>query len=137
MTVTAASWWALFRSRHLAYRLLLMLGVGVHAIGIHLLATVLPSVVAEIGGAAFYAWATMLYTMASIMGTACGGLVRARLNLRRGYVASALIVLVGWLGCAVAPQITVLLASRAIQGVGSGLLVALAYNMVSEFYAET
>jgi MFS family permease len=136
MTVTAASWWALFRGRHLAYTLLLTLGVGVHAIGIHLLATVLPSVVAEIGGAAFYAWATMLYTMASIMGTACGGLVRARLNLRRGYVAGALIVLVGWLGCAVAPHIVVLLAARAIQGVGSGLLVALAYSMVSEFYAE-
>jgi predicted MFS family arabinose efflux permease len=137
MTVTAASWSALFRGRHLAYTLLLTLGVGVHAIGIHLVATVLPSVVADIGGAAFYAWATMLYTMASIMGTACGGLVRARLNLRRGYVAGALVVLVGWLGCAVAPHTVVLLTARAIQGVGSGLLIALAYSMVSEFYVET
>jgi Major Facilitator Superfamily len=136
MTVTAASWSALFRGRHLAYTLLLTLGVGVHAIGIHLVATVLPSVVADIGGAAFYAWATMLYTMASIMGTACGGLVRARLNLRRGYVAGALVVLVGWLGCAVAPHTVVLLTARAIQGVGSGLLIALAYSMVSEFYVE-
>jgi MFS family permease len=136
MTVTAASWSALFRGRHLAYTLLLTLGVGVHAFGMHLVATVLPSVVADIGGTAFYAWATMLYIMASIMGTACGGLVRARLDLRRGYVAGASVVLFGWFGCAVAPHIAVLLVARAIQGVGSGLLVALAYSMVSEFYPE-
>jgi MFS family permease len=136
MTGSTASWSALFHGRHLAYTLLLSLGVGVHAFGIHLVATVLPSVVADIGGAAFYAWATMLYIMASIMGTACGGLVRARLDLRHGYVAGALVVLCGWFGCAVAPHIAVLLAARAIQGVGSGLLVALAYSMVSEFYAE-
>jgi hypothetical protein len=36
-------------------------------------------VVADIGGAAFYTWATMLYVVASILGTACGGFIRARL----------------------------------------------------------
>jgi MFS family permease len=137
MTVTAASWSALFHGRHLAYTALLTLGVGVHAIGIHLVATVLPSVVADLGGAAFYTWATMLYTVASIMGTAGGGLFKAVLGLRRGYLIGVLAELVGWAGCAVAPHIAVLLLARAIQGFGSGLLVALAYSMVSEFYAET
>jgi MFS family permease len=136
MTKTSASWSTLFRGPHLVHTVLLTLGVGVHAIGIHLIATVLPSVVADIGGAAFYAWATMLYTMASIIGTACGGLAKAALDLRRGYFAGVLIVLAGWAGCAVAPHISVLLIARAIQGFGSGLLVALAYGMVSEFYTE-
>src|SRR5262245_24121647 len=114
MTVTGASWAALFRGRSLAYTSLLTLGVGVHAFGMHLVATVLPSVVADIGGAPFYAWATMLYIMASIMGTACGGQFRARLDLRRGYVSGTLILLTGCLGCAVAPHIAVLLAARFI-----------------------
>ena len=135
-TMSAASWSALLlHGRHLAYTVL-TLGVGVHAVGIHLLATVLPSVVADLGGAAFYTWATML-TIASIMGTACGGLLKAMLNLRRGYMVGVLVELAGWAGCAVAPHIAVLLLARAIQGFGSGLLVALAYSMVSEFYAET
>ena len=116
MTVTAASWSALFRGRQLAYTLLLTLGVGVHAIGIHLVATVLPSVW-PISAARILCMGNHAYTMASIMGTACGGLVRARLNLRRGYVAGAPVVLVGWLGCAVAPHTVVLLTARAIQGV--------------------
>ena len=44
------------------------------------------SIVADLGGAAFYAWATLLYTIASIISTVCGGLVTARLDLRRGYL---------------------------------------------------
>jgi MFS family permease len=134
---STASWSTLFHGRHLAYTALLTLGVGVHAVGIHLVATVLPSVVADLGGASFYTWATMLYTIASIMGTACGGLFKALLNLRRGYMVGVLVELFAWTGCAVAPHISVLLLARAIQGFGSGLLVALAYSMVSEFYAET
>jgi MFS family permease len=136
MTASAASWSALVRGRHLAYTVLLSLGVGVHAFGIHLVATVLPSVVAEIGGTAFYAWATMFYMMASIMGTASGGVLRVRLDLRHGYLIGVLVVLIGTAGCAVAPQMAVLLLARALQGFGSGLLVALAYGMINEFYAE-
>jgi MFS family permease len=136
MTTTSASWSTVFRGPHLAYTALLTLGVGVYAIGIHLIGTVLPSVVADIGGAAFYAWATMLFTMASIIGTVCGGLVRGMLDLRRGYLVGVLVVLAGWAGCGVAPHISAFLIARAIQGFGSGLLVALAYSMVSEFYPE-
>jgi MFS family permease len=137
LTVSAASWSALFHGRHLAYLVLLSLGVGVHAVGIHLVATVLPSVVADLGGAAFYTWATMLYIIASIIGTACGAPFKARLDLRRGYIVGVLVELVAWAGCALAPHIAVLLLARAIQGFGSGLLVALAYSMVSEVYTET
>ena len=136
LTVGAASWSTLFHGRALVYTVLLTLGVGVHAVGIHLVGTVLPSVVADLGGAAFYTWATMLYTIASIVGTACGGPFRARLNLRRGYVVGVLVELVAWAGCAAAPHIAVLLLARAMQGFGSGLLVALAYSMVSEFYTQ-
>jgi MFS family permease len=137
LTASAASWSALFHGRLLAYTVLLTLGVGVHAVGIHLVATVLPAVAADLGGVAFYTWATMLYTITSIVGTACGGLFQTRMNLRRGYLVGVLVEVVGWAGCAVAPHIAVLLLARAIQGFGSGILVALAYSMVSKFYAES
>lgn len=136
MAMASASWSALFHGGHLAHTLLLTLGIGVHAGGIHMLNTVLPSVVADIGGAAFYAWATMLYTMASIVGAACGGLIKAMLDLRRGYTVGALVFVAGLVGCAVAPHMAVLLIARAVQGIGSGLLVALSYSMVSELYSE-
>src|SRR5215467_1419897 len=90
---SSASWSALWRGRHLVYTLLLTLSIGIHALGMHMLATVLPSIVADLGGAAFYAWATLLYTIASIIGTVCGGLVTVRLDLRRAYLLGALVLL--------------------------------------------
>ena len=136
MAPSSASWSALFCGRRSAYTLLLTLSIGIHAVGLHMLATVLPSIVADLGGAAFYAWATLLYTIASIIGTVCGGLVTARLDLRRGYLVGALVLLGGSLGCATAPHIAVLLLARTLQGLGSGLLAAIAYSMVSELYAD-
>ena len=133
---SAASWSALFHGRHLVYTLLLTLSIGIHALGMHMLGTVLPSIVADLGGAAFYAWATLLYTIASIIGTVCGGLITARLDLRRGYLVGALVLLGGSVGCATAPHIAVLLLARMLQGLGSGLLVAIAYSMVSELYVD-
>jgi MFS family permease len=136
MVMTSASWSALFRGRHLAHTLLLTLGVGVHAMDVFIIATVLPSVVADIGGAAFYTWSTMLYVVASILGTACGGFVRARYDLKGSYTGGALIFLTGSLGCAVAPGMAWLLLARATQGLGGGMLIALSYGMVSELYPE-
>jgi MFS family permease len=95
VALSSASWSALFHGRYLIYTLLLTLSIGVHALGMHMLATVLPSIVADLGGATFYAWATLLYTIASIIGTVCGGLVTARLDLRRGYLVGALVFLGG------------------------------------------
>jgi MFS family permease len=134
--MSSPSWGALFRHGRAGHTLLLTLGVGVHAIDVFIIATVLPSVVADIGGAAFYTWSTMLYVVASILGTAGGGFIRARCDLRRSYTGGALVFLVGSLGCAMAPSMAWLLLARASQGLGGGLLVALSYGMVSELYPD-
>jgi MFS family permease len=76
----------------------------------------------------------MLYVVASILGTASGGLVQATQGMRRGYMGGLLVFLVGSVGCAVAPHMLVLLLARAIQGLGGGVLVALSYGMVSALY---
>ncbi len=52
MALSSASWSALFHGRRLVYTLLLTLSIGIQALGLHMLATVLPSIVAELGGAA-------------------------------------------------------------------------------------
>ncbi len=137
MATAPASWSTLFHGRRLSHTVLLTLSIGVHAIGLFIVSTVFPSVVADLGGAAFYTWSTMLYIIASIMGTACGGLIKARLDLRYGYMLGALIYLAGAVGCALAPHFAVLLVARTFQGVGSGLLIALSYSMISELYDES
>jgi MFS family permease len=130
------SWSMLFQGRRTAHTLLLILGVGIPATGLFIVATVLPSVVADISGAAFYAWPSVLYTTASIIGTASGGFITATLGLRRGYLAGVLVFLVGVVGCAVAPHMLVLAGARTIQGGGGGILVSLSYRIARSLYPE-
>jgi MFS family permease len=132
--MSASAWSSVLHGRLAAVTLLLTLGVGIHAVDVFIVATVLPSIVRDIGGAAFYTWATMLYVVASILGTASGGLVQANQGVRRGYLAGVVVFLVGSVGCAIAPHMLVLLLARATQGLGGGVLVALSYGMISSFY---
>jgi hypothetical protein len=132
----ATSWSMLFHGRRAAHTLLLILGVGVPATNVFIVATILPSVVVDIGGAAFYAWSTILYTVASILGTASGRFIKSTLGLRRGYMLGTLVFLVGSVGCALAPHMLVLVGARTIQGGGGGALVALSYGIVGALYPE-
>lgn len=130
------SWRAPFRGVHALYTLIISLAIGLHAIDVFVVATVLPSVVADIGGAAFYTWSSMLYMVASIIGAASGGRITVSLGNRRGYVAAAGVFLLGTIGCAVAPSMAFLLAARIAQGAGGGLITALSFALIGKLYSE-
>ena len=102
-------WADMFRGMRGVYTVLLNVGIGVHAIDIFVITTVMPAVVAEIGGVEFYAWTTMLYMVGTVMGAASGQYARALFGRRKGYVAAGLIFLAGALGCAAAPNMACLL----------------------------
>src|SRR6476660_371621 len=65
--------------------------IALHAVDVFVISTVMPAVVAEIGGAGFYAWATMVYMVASILGAASAAPLSTRLGARRGYVLAGLL----------------------------------------------
>src|ERR671922_20497 len=130
------SWSMLFQGRRAAHTLLLILGIGVPGTGLFIVTTILPSVVADLGGATFYAWPTALYTVAAILGTASGRFIKATLGFRAGYLAGALVFLMGSVGCALAPHMLALVGARTIQGWGGGVLTGLSYGIVSALYPE-
>jgi hypothetical protein len=132
----ATSWSMLFEGRRAAHTLLLTLAVAVPATNVFIVGAILPSVVADIGGAEFYAWSITLYTVAAILGTASSGFLKATLGLRRGFMAGVLVFLVGSAGCALAPHMLILLGARTIQGGGGGALIALSFSMVGALYPE-
>ncbi len=129
-----AAWRDVLRGKYAVYTLILNLGIGLHAVDVFVVSTIMPAVVREIGGAAFYAWPTMLYMVASIIGAACGGPVRAALGSRKGYVAAAGAFLAGSAGCGLAFDMPSLLAARFVQGLGGGLIIALSMVLVRELY---
>ncbi len=131
---TRVTWADLLGEGRGVYTLILNLGIGLHAIDVFIISTVMPAVVTDIGGEKFYAWSTMLYMVASIIGAASGGPVKSALGPRRGYVLGGMIFLAGSAGCGASPSMAVLLVMRTIQGFGGGLLLAQSMALVSELY---
>lgn len=104
--------------------------VAMHAINVHIVTTVLPSVVQEIGGLEWYAWSTTLFVMASIIGASLSVRVLASLGARKAMAGSLLLFALGTLLCASAPSMPMLLAGRAVQGLGGGTMAALSYMLI-------
>lgn len=124
MESRAYTWADLLREGRAVYTISLTLAVSLHAMDAFMVATVLPSVIREIGGAQFYTWVVMLYMTMSIVGAASGAPIRSLLGTRRGYVAAGLIFLAGTAVASIAMNMGVLLAARAIQGFGVGLIIS-------------
>jgi MFS family permease len=137
MSSPSSSWTALFSGGRGIYVVALNLGIGLHAIDVFVISTVMPAVVRDLGGVAFYAWATMLYMIASIMGAASGNTLRAAVGARNGYSMAGLLFLLGTIGAAAAPTMAALLAARFVQGLGGGLIVSQSMGLIRELFDDS
>lgn len=132
--VPAARWADVLRERHFPVFLLLCFGIWLHAADSLLVATAMPTVVAEIGGAAFLAWATALYVLASIVAGAAAGSAVRRFSIRSAIIGGAVLYGIGCIASALAPDMAVMLFGRALQGAGGGAMVALAYVALERLF---
>ena len=124
----------LLRRGNIAPLLLVNLGVGMHAMIWYMASTVLPSTVADLNAAAFIGWATTVYLVTMILGAVLMAQVKAHWGARLAMLAAGLVVVLGGAVAAMAPSIHQVLAGRALQGLGEGLLVALSYSLVRELF---
>ncbi|WP_248732117.1 MFS transporter [Pseudomonas sp. MWU13-2517] len=131
-----SSWGELLRGKNAARSIALSGGIALYATNTYIATTILPSVVAEIGGLALYAWSTTLYVVASILGSALTSKLLQRTGPRLAYTVATLIFMGGVLICALAPSMPVMLAGRLIQGLGGGMLLALCYSMIQRVFEE-
>ena len=128
---TSASWRVLLSRKYLGIAILLASGVLLCATNEFLTVSLLPSVVADIGGERLYAWVITLYLVGSVMSATTVHWVLQRLGARWSYLFGAILLAVGSLICAVAPSMLVLVAGRAVQGVAGGLLAGLGYALIN------
>ena len=113
-----------------------LVGVFGPAVNTFITATVLPSVVREIGGLPLYAWATTAYAVASIVGSAGSSVLMRKLGTRVALIVAALVLVAGTALCGSAPSMAVVVAGRAIQGIGGGLTFGIVHGMVRELFPE-
>ncbi|MDR2332663.1 MAG: MFS transporter [Burkholderiaceae bacterium] len=125
-----AGWGELLGGRNGLKALALTGAVAMHAINVHIVTTVLPSVVREIGGLEWYAWNTTLFVVASIVGAALSVRVLAAFGARTAMASALLLFAVGTLLCAGALNMPTMLLGRTVQGLGGGTLAALSYTLI-------
>lgn len=130
-----AAWGDLLRGRNGLRAVALTGGVALHAVNVHIVTTVLPSVVREIGGLDWYAWNTTLFVVASIVGASLSVRLLAALGPRGACLAALALFALGAAGCALAPSMAWMLAGRSVQGLGGGMLAALSYALISAVFA--
>jgi len=135
LPLPAATWADLLGGRNGWRALALTGGVALHAVNVHIVTTVLPSVVNEIGGLDWYAWSTTLFVVGSILGAALSVRLLARLGPRGACLAALAAFTAGSMTCALAPAMPWLLAGRTVQGLGGGLLAALSYALIQWVFA--
>ncbi len=132
----AGSWAALRRPPHVFSAVVVVLSILGPAFSTFITATVLPSAIAEIGGLAIYAWASTAYAVGSILGSAGSSVAVLRMGMRHAVVLAVSVFVVGAAVCASAPSMPVVVAGRALQGLGGGMLIASAHSMVRELFPE-
>ncbi len=122
-----AKWRDIF-SRHYATPLAMVcMGVWLHAADGLLVSTMLPAIVADIGGVPFIPWTFALYEIGSIVAGAASGLVATRYGIRHPMAAAAAVFAVGCALSAIAPFMGLLLTGRLLQGLGGGGLMAISF----------
>jgi MFS family permease len=129
-----ATWSELFRGPTAAYTVMVMLGVVMYSLQILLMATMMPTVVVDIGGGSYYVWASMLYQVGAIVGAASVGPVWSKTGGRGAFVLAGLIFALGTLGSALAPGMLELVLARGVQGYGGGLIIGGTMGLVSRVF---
>ena len=93
-------WASLLKPEWLPLLAVLLGGVLLHSMNVMMLATVLPSVVEEVGGAALMSWPTTAFLASSIVAATCTGHLTSQFGARSAFAVGAVVFGAGALVCA-------------------------------------
>ncbi len=98
-------------------------------------ATAMPTIVAQLGGLEIYSWVFSVYLLASTTTVPIYGKLSDLLGRKRVYAASMGLFLLGSVLCGSAGSMEQLIFFRAIQGLGAGGVLPLAFTIIGELFS--
>jgi len=117
----------------------IVIGVGVtmflSALDQTIIATALPTIAREIGDFRNISWVASIYLLTATAVTPLYGKFSDIHGRRITLLMGIVVFVVGSIACAMAPSMLVLIAARAIQGLGGGGLISLAQTIVADIVA--
>ena len=100
-----------------------LLGMLLAALDQTIVATALPTVVADLGGAGHQSWVVTSYLLASTITTAIVGKLGDLFGRKAIFQAAIVFFFAGSVLCGLSSSMTMLVASRALQGIGGGAIM--------------
>jgi MFS family permease len=134
MTAGASTWTDLVAEGRGVRLALIVLGVWLNAADSLVTSTIMPTVSRDLGGYAYFSWATAAYMVGAILSGATAARLTARFGLRRAMVAAGLVTAAGCGVSAAAPEMITLVAGRFVQGLGAGWIVGACYAAIGAMF---
>src|SRR5579863_7633665 len=113
--------------------ILLTLGPAFEALAV---ATILPKIVANLGGLSFYGWSFSAYMLATILGLILAGDEADRRGPSRPFIIGVSLFVLGLLLAGTASSMLTFVLSRGVQGLGAGSIASVAYVCLGRGYPE-
>ena len=98
-------------------------------------ATAMPSIVGQLGGLSIYSWVFSIYMLTSTTTVPIYGKLSDLYGRKKIYLISMALFLAGSVLCAQARSMEQLVIFRAVQGIGAGGVLPLAFTIVGELFS--
>jgi MFS family permease len=100
------------------------------------IATIMPLVADDLGGIELYGWVFSAFLLANLVGIVVAGEFADRFGPATPFGAGLALFAIGLLIGGLAPSMPVLVAARAVQGLGAGAIPAVAYLVIGRTYPD-
>ncbi|MFB7937179.1 MDR family MFS transporter [Streptomyces sp. NPDC127049] len=110
----------------------IMLGVLLAALDQTIVGTALPTIVADLGGAAHMSWVVTSYLLAETVATVLVGKFGDLFGRKVIFQISAVIFITGSFLCGLATNMTLLIVWRGLQGIGAGGLMVTSMALIAD-----
>jgi len=97
-------------------------------------ATAMPTIVGQLGGLEHYSWVFSAFMLASTTAVPLYGKLSDIYGRRKLYVSAMALFLIGSIWCGWANSMTQLIFARALQGIGAGGIMPLAFILIGEMF---
>ncbi len=112
----------------------IMLSLFLASMEATVVATGMPTIVSQLGGLEYYSWVFSAYMLTSTTTVPLYGKLSDLYGRKPIYAAAMVLFLIGSLLCGLSQSMLQLIAARAVQGVGAGGLLPLAFIMIGDMF---
>lgn len=125
---------SLFTRERAPVTLALALGVGSHAVNRFVTVAVLPDIIRDLGGQDQAFWLFAVFEMAAILAGFLTGAAKMKFGAKAPFLMATLVLAAGSLLAGLSPVFWGLVAGKALQGFGEGVIIAICYALIPDVY---